>query len=82
MLTRKYEMKLIDMKISLSHFYRIFNYFIQTPLSLVRWSSISVDDFMDVVLPSNVLDQTELIDVVKKNRENKIYRIPSIKLVL
>lgn len=49
----------------------------QTPLSLVRWPLISMDEFINMVGPSNVLDPVQLMDLMKDNQETKSPRIPS-----
>lgn len=43
---------------------------------MVRWSLISMDEFIDVVEPSNVLDAPQLMAIMKRNRENSTHRIP------
>ncbi|XP_055299680.1 BTB/POZ domain-containing protein 9-like [Sitodiplosis mosellana] len=47
---------------------------IKEALSTVRWSELSMDDYLNVVVPSNILDSTQLLNTMNRKSTNKTGR--------
>lgn len=49
---------------------------IQEALATVRSSELSTDDLLNVVLQSDILDQMQLLNLMKENSQNTTSRTP------